>query len=578
MILSREAAALAEHRAVELHPNDAGCWHSLAVACFDAELLGDAERCCCRVTEIDPRHVKALTNLGAILQRRGAREDAERHYRKAIAAEPGVARARFDLAMLLLERGAAQNDAGRPLDARASLEEALWLAPDSAPANEQLAGSLLNSGDAAAAVGRFRRAAELDPTNRTVASNLLFALNYVPDADPEAIFGEHLAWRSRHFPAGAPGKHANDADPGRRIRVGYLSPDFREHALAYFIEPALSRHDPAQFDVICYSDVGAGDSVTQRLRGIAARWRDSSRLDAGALTAQVRGDQVDILVDLAGHSQGGRRIALLAMKPAPVQASWLGYLNTTALPAMDYRITDGNACPEGWERYHTERLARLPASQWCYAADARAPEVGPLPADRAGHLTFASMHNQAKVSTRVISLWSSLLHKVPGSRPLMLAPGIEQTSRKFIEQFLAHGVDPARVEFKGRVSIAEYFALHNRVDINLDAFPYTGGTTTCHSLWMGVPVVTLKGNTVTSRGGASLLGAMGLLEFAAENEAQYLDIAAGLANDLPRLGRMRRELRARMAQSPLMDAAGFTRDLESAYRAMWRSWCAARGQ
>ena len=568
MNCSREPSAMSG----QAEPGDAAGWHARAVACFEAGRFEDAERACRRLLEIDPAHAKGQANLGAILQRRGADDEAERCYRAAIAAQPGFAQAWFNLAMLLLGRG-------RHAEALAPLEEAVRLEPqrarDSAPLFEQIAGSLLDVGAAGAAVQVFRRAIAADPSLHTAGSNLLFALNYVPGREPEEIFAEHLAWAER-FGAAAPARHDNDPDPARRIRVGYLSPDFREHALAFFIEPVLARHDRARVEAVCYSDAGSGDAVTARLRQLTVAWRESAELDAAALSRRIRDDRIDLLIDLAGHSAGGKRMALFALKPAPVQAGWLGYLNTTGLPQMDYRISDSVACPEGWERHHTERLVRLPHSQWCFAADASAPAVGPLPAGRDGRITFASVHNLAKVSARVIALWSRLLREVPRSRLFMLAPGLEQARAVAAEQFRREGIDAGRLEFHDRVPIGEFLALHDRIDINLDAFPYSGGTTTCHSLWMGVPVVTLAGRTMVSRGGASLLGAVGLPELVAESEDRYVDIARALADDLPGLARLRGELRDRVARSPLADAAQFTRDLESAYRSMWEGWCGAR--
>lgn len=588
-------------RAVALNPRDAEGWHLLAVAHLDADRFDEAERCCRRVLEIEPRHARAHANLGALLQRRGADDDAARHYRESVAADPRLAPPRFSLAVLLLaggRRGEAIEemrravaldpgraqwhailgeaccDAGQLHDARASLETALRLESDSADAHDQLGSCLLESGDASGAVAHFRWALEIAPARAMASSNLLFALNYVFDAAPEAIFAEHVDW-GRRVSRGKPDRaHANDRNPERRLRIGYVSPDFREHALAYFIEPVLAGHDRAKFEAVCYSDAATEDGVTARLRVHAAQWRESGKLDAEALARQIRDDRIDILVDLAGHSVGGKRMPVFAQKPAPLQASWLGYLNTTGLPAMDYRITDAFACPQGWERHHTERLLRLPDSQWCFAADARAPAVGPLPAARDAAVTFGSLHNLAKVSIEVIALWSRLLLRVPDSRLLLLAPDLEHSSRRLTAQFATHGIDASRLEFTDRLPIAGYLELHNRIDINLDAFPYTGGTTTCHSLWMGVPVVTLQGNTVVSRGGASLLNAVGLPEFIAGSESQYLDIAATLAGDLKRLALLRSGLRQSIAQSPLMDAARFTANLESAFRGIWRRWCA----
>jgi predicted SAM-dependent methyltransferase len=280
---------------------------------------------------------------------------------------------------------------------------------------------------------------------------------------------------------------------------------------------------------------------------------------------------VDILLDLAGHSAGGRRMRLLARKPAPVQVSWLGYLNTTGLESVDYRITDRNACPEGMERYHSERLVRLPHCQWCFGPlfDSPAPQVAPPPAAGGGAITFGSFHNLAKLTPPVVALWARLLREVPGSRLFVVARGAPQLADSLREKFRTAGVEPGRIECEGHVPIGTYLSLHGRVDINLDAFPYCGGTTTLHSLWMGVPVVTLAGRNVVSRGGASILGALGLTELVAGSEDEYLRIAGTLARDPERLSRWRRELRGMLERSPLMDARRFTRDLEAAYLEIW---------
>jgi predicted O-linked N-acetylglucosamine transferase (SPINDLY family) len=578
--------------------NLAAHWHELAVTQLDAGRLDEAERCCRAVLEIEPRHAKALANLGAVLQRTGRAEEAARSYRAALEVDPRLAQAWFNLGTLFLAAqqpaaaieplqravglepgqapwhgalGSAFSAAHRPLDAKASLERALELDPMLAPAHEVLAGCLLDMGDADAAVRLFRRAHELGV--ESAGSNALMALNYAAGREPEAIFREHVAWAGRLDRVPGRLKSPNVPDAERKLRVGYLSPDFRSHAMAYFVEAVFARHDPSRIALACYSDAAVEDAVTARLRALAHEWHPIAGLDDAAVARQIRADRIDILVDLAGHSAGGRRMRLLAGRPAPVQASWLGYLNTTGLAAMDYRITDRHACPEEWQRLHTERLVRMPDSQWCYAPDPRAPEPGPLPALRTGAVTFGSFHNFAKVAP-VVGLWSRVLKAVPRSRLLMLAAGMEQLFPALARQFEGLGVERGRIEVRGRVSIEEYFALHHQVDINLDAFPYTGGTTTCHSLWMGVPVVTLCGDSVVSRGGASVLSAAGMPQWIAQSEAEYIGIATRLAGDLQQLAGLRRSLRGHVARTPLTDAVRFTQALEEAYRAMWRSWCA----
>lgn len=587
-------------RAVALNPLDADGWHRLAIAFFDAGRFDDVARCCRRVLEIEPRHAKAHANLGAVLQRQGANDEAARHYRMAIAADPALAPPRFSLAALLLAGGrrgeaiehmrlavaldpgqaewhallgAAYNDAGRPVDARSSLETALRLAPDSAHAHEHMGCCLLEIGDVPGAVARFRRAMELEPALPTVASNLLLALNYLFAETPDAIFAEHMAWGQRISRAAAEGRHANDPNPERRLRIGYVSGDFRDHSVAFFFEPIMARHDHGRFEIFCYDNNGNGDAVTQRLKSGADHWREVQALGDEAMANLVREDAIDVLVDLSGHS-ANNRLPVFGSKPAPVQVTYLGYPMTTGLPTMDYRLTDAIVDPEGRDRWYSERLLRLPDTMWCYRPREGLPAVTPPPCLNNGHVTFGSLNHAAKLSPQSIALWARLLNRMPGAR--LIATRIrgetaQQMLRKDLEKL---GVAPGRVELHdvlARETIGEIFS---RIDIGLDPFPYGGTTTTCDFLWMGVPLVSLSGETTPSRSGASLLNAVGLGELVARTADEYLDIAARLAGDPQRLAGIRAGLRERMRASSLMDAARFTANLESAYRGIWRRWCA----
>lgn len=596
------AIALLE-KALALGGDDAQRWHLLGVAYLEAQQLEAAERCCRMALQIDAKHARAWSNLGTILQRKGAYDLARRAYREALDVDPRLGQAHYNLGTLLLAEGrageaidelsrAAALDprradwwaalgyaferGGRPLDAITALERALAADPALAAAHEALANCRVNMGEARAALAGFRRAIELEPTRQTAHSNMLFAMNYVPELTPESVFREHGAW-ARRVRTGMPARgHANDPSPGRRLKIGYLSPDFKNNAVAYFIKPVLERHDRSRVEVVCYSDVEAEDELSDQLRALADVWQRTAWLANDQLEERIRADAIDILVDLAGHTNGGERMPLFARKPAPVQATWLGYLNTTGLDAMDYRISDALACPPGMEAYHSERIVRLPDSQWCYDPLATWPEVGPLPAGRDRPVTFGSFNNLAKVVPAVLELWARVLSSVPGSRMVMVGSGLDQIRSRFAERMAAAGADPSRLEFFDRMPLDRYFAMHNRVDINLDTFPFTGGTTTFHSLWMGVPVVTLAGAHVASRGGVSILSALGLQELIADSEDHYVQIAASLAADRPRLEKLRGEMRQRLRPSALMDAERFTKALESAYREMWRTWCAAR--
>jgi len=594
-------------RAVALDPADATCRFNLGAACMEASLFDRAERCYREVLKRDASHANALNSLGSLLHRKGGNDDeAAQCYRSALEADREFGPAWFNLGVLEWEQG--QHDQGidcyrralacepdradwhamlafafrrvsRPLDALACFQEAMRIKPDWAVVQESLAGCLFEMGEAEEAVAAFRRACALDTGLLSAQSNLLFALNYVPGVPAEEVFRAHLDWARRQARTGDLLRCDNDANPERRLRVGYVSPDFRsQHPVAVFIEPVLARHDPEAVEVVCYADREHEDEFGERLRAIAGAWHRVGNWSNAQLAERIRSDRIDILVDLAGHSAAGRRMPLFAARRAPVQISWLGYLNTTGLDTIDYRITDRHACPEGWERYHSERLIRMPDSQWCYAPPAEAPPVGPLPARCSGMITFGSVHNFVKVSHQVIGVWARLLMRVPESRLLMIVPGSAQLADRIRQRFSDCGVPGDRIEILEQMAFADYLALHDRIDINLDAFPFSGGTTSCHSLWMGVPVVTLAGQSVVSRGGASLLRVTGLEELVAGTEEGYLDIAAALAGDIDRLEGLRRGLRERVARSPLVDAERFTRSLETAYREAWRSACAQAGR
>lgn len=439
-----------------------------------------------------------------------------------------------------------------------------------------------NCGEAFLATGRvneaincYKQAVQLRPAFLKAHSNLLFALSYYPYVKPEAVLAEHRRWSKRQeLPlAGAIKPHPNRPDPLRRLKVGYVSPDFRRHAVAYFIEPILANHDHAEFEVFCYDNWPNPDSMTQRFQGYADHWRSIAQLDDDALADLVRKDGIDILVDLSGHTYR-HRMLLFARKPAPLQVTYLGYPNTTGLAAMDYRVTDVHADPVGMtDGYYTEKLMRFPDSMWCYCPPDDMPEVNPLPALQNGHVTFGSFNHLAKVTPEAIAVWSRLLRAVPGSR-LIMAPVAEgETRLRVTRAFEENGISGDHLELLGKIPADQYLQLRHRVDIALDSFPCNGGTTTCETLWMGVPVITLSGRTFVSRAGLSLLTNLGLPELIAHTPEEYVSIATRLVNDRERLQALRSSLRQRMAHSPLTDAQRITRNLEQAFRSAWVEWC-----
>ena len=403
-------------------------------------------------------------------------------------------------------------------------------------------------------------------------------MQYNPRYDAETIFSEHLKF-ARQFEEplrSALRPHANTKIAERRLKIGYVSPDFRRHPVASFIEPALAAHNRNHCEVFCYSDVPKHDEITARMKGHSDHWRDIPGIPDGDAAELMRKDGIDILVDLAGHTSHNR-LLLFARKPAPVQVSWIGYPATTGLSAMDYKIVDEYTDPHGvTERFYTEELIRLPGSFLCYLPDEQSPGVGSLPALGSGHITFGSCNNFAKVSPGVIALWTTILKTIAGSRLIMKAKSLSDCSTRdyVMDMFRRNGIPEQRIELLSwEPSAMGHLNTYNRIDIALDTFPYNGTTTTCEALWMGVPVITLAGNTHASRVGTSLLTNIGIPDLIAGTQEEYVSMAEKLAGDLQRLQSLRGKLRGRMADSMLVDAHRFIAHLEAAYRTIWEKWC-----
>ena len=515
-----------------------------------------------------PNFPQALSNLGVVLEHLNRPADAEAAYREAIRLKPDYTDAHNNLGNALRKQGKLREAAG-------AYRAAARLRPNDPASALGLAIAAQERGDTEGAVAHFRRWSGLQRDNPAAASDLLFALLHHPSYTPEELFAEHRRWsesferplRGTWFP------HPNDREPARPLRVGYVSPDFREHPTARFVEPVLAHHDRAQLITVCYSDARRPDAVTERLRVLAAEWRETAGLPDEHLAAHIRRDGIDVLVDLTGH-MAGNRLPVFARRPAPVQVTWL-YPHSTGLEVMDWRITDDLCDPDelGTAQFHTERLLRLDGCAWCYRPTDDSPAVGPLPADRNGFVTFGSLNRLAKVSPPVARLWARVLDAVPDSRLLVLAPGGEanDSARRLFEQA---GVPPARLALAAHRPRPQYLALMGEeVDIALDPFPYAGTTTTCDLLWTGVPVISLVGRTAVSRVGLDLLTAIGLPDLAADTPDTYVAAAAGLAADRPRLRGLRSTLRATMQGSPLRNESDFTRRLEVAYRRAWVVWC-----
>jgi predicted O-linked N-acetylglucosamine transferase (SPINDLY family) len=566
-----EAALAARRRAVELSPGSVDPRRHLGDLLQAFGRLDEAERIYDEALAIDPEAWTVHNSLGSLHVRRGEAREALQAFRKALVPEPRV-EPLSNLGVLLRRLGRLEEGA-KPL------RLALKLDPDNAHVANNLAVIEADQGRLHEAERRLIDVLERDPTYAVAHSNLVYFQNFRDDVDPRRLFEAHLEWGRRHAdPLGAlPARPAAGEDPERRLRVGYISPDFRKHSVSYFFAPVLEAHDRERFEVFCYADVAQPDAVTQRLQQASDGWLRVTGLRPDAVARRIREDGVDILVDLAGHT-GDNPLLVLAHRPAPVQVSWLGYPNTTGMRAVDYRLADPVVEPYGVaDELSTERIVRLSHGFHCYEPPPDAPEAAPLPATREGCVTFGSFNDLKKTQPAVIRAWAEILNRVPGSRLwLKCSSFVDATTReRYATAFAEAGLDPVRVRMIPRVaSTEEHLGLYGRIDVGLDPFPYNGTTTTCEALWMGVPVVTLRGDRHAGRVGASLLGRVGLEAWIADTRAEYVELAVSWASRLDELAALRRGLRERVARSPLRDGEGLTRAIEEAYRTMWRDACA----
>jgi protein O-GlcNAc transferase len=623
--------------ALALSPCDAALLTNRAVAYNACRGHEAAEADCWAALALDPDLPQAHNNLGNALRHQGRIPEAEPCYRRALALAPAFPEALANLGELLLHRGEpaeacdllgrlgrarptsrshtlhgrALLAAARKPEALAALREAVRLDPADAEAHNDLGNARAAAGDLAGAVsaygeaerlrpgwaaphynrglalqgqgllaeGRacFAEALELEPDNALTHATAVGTLHYLPDLGPDEILREHRLWAQRHTKdLPPPEPHANHPDPDRRVRVGYVSPDFRRHAVAFFLEPVLRRHDPQQVEVFCYAEVPAPDEMTRHFQSLAGHWRPTCGLSDEQLAAQVRADGIDLLVDLAGHL-AGNRLRAFAWRPAPVQLSWLGYPGTTGLDAVAYRLTDDVADPPGEEAFHGEELVRLPGPFCCYRPPHEVPPFTALPSRARGHLTFGSLHKLEKLNDAVLALWAEVLHAVPDSHLLICRNTLRGATAEALRNRISRqGIPQDRVEMRAvePVSLGHLHAYAD-IDVLLDTFPWCGHTTACEALSMGVPVVTLRGDRHAGRMTASVLSRLALEDLIAPDPRDYVRVAAGLARDLPRRAVLRGSLRGRMLSSPLCDAPAFTRNLEATYRCLWQRWCAS---
>jgi predicted O-linked N-acetylglucosamine transferase (SPINDLY family) len=560
-------------KAITLKPDYVDALCNLGNLLVSMRQTDQAISCLRQAITLEPKFANAYNNLGIALEAAGKLDESIATLRQAIALQPNFPEAMNNLAKSLQAKGLSE-------EAAQICRRALVLRPRYATAQATLGNSLKDLGQVPDAISAYQAALALRPDLMNTHSSLLLAMLYDAHQTPQAIFRKHVQWDEQFArPLESEIKpHNNDRNPDRVLRIGYVSPDFCAHSIIYFLEEILRHHDPAQVEIFAYADLIHPDAVTERIKQIVPYWRDITQLKNPQVVELVRKDQIDILVDLAGHTADNRML-LFARKPAPIQVNYLGYPATTGLRTMDYRLTDPLADPPGaTDEFHTEKLVRLPTTFLSYRPSDSAPPVSPLPALARGHITFGSLNILPKITPEMIRLWAQILRQVPGSRMILksyLGLNSESVRRRIIELFRSEQIEENRITLLGKIDgRSAHLAIYEQIDIALDTHPYNGTTMTCESLWMGVPVVTLAGKSHVSRVGLSILTNIGLPNLVAQTPGQYVEKAIQLASDIPALAKLRETLRKQMNDSPLSDAATLARQIEKEFRAMWKSYVA----
>lgn len=567
-VLLRRRGALEEAttelvRAAKLAPSDFASHYEAGTALTGCGRLPEAIGHLAQACDLNPASVEARVDLGTALRLVGRPVEALAHYREALGLRPDHAAGHNNLGVALL-------DLSRFDEALSGFDRALELAPQFAEAHQNRANVLKELGRMGEAVAAYRRALELRPDYRDVHSNLLFAMMFNPASDARAILQEARRFQARHLTLRSDQLLAAEprAAGERRLRIGYLCADFRQHVFMLLLPQLLRQHNRDEVVVFCYSNVRVPDAVTEQYVAAADQFRSIAALDDDAAARLIRKDGIDVLVNLTMHMARGR-LGVFARRPAPLQVTWLAYPGTTGAESIDFRLSDPHLDPPGTDDLYSERTARLPETFWCYDPRIADLPVGELPAGKQGFVTFGSLNNFCKTNERTFALWAQVLRAIPGSRLLLLAPPGSARQRT-CALFEKEGVASERLELVDYQPRADYLQTYRRIDIALDTVPYNGHTTSLDAWWMGVPVVTLVGDTVVGRAGLSQAKNLGLDELVAESPDDFCARAVALASDLERLASLRATLRERIERSPLMDGRRFVRNFEQTLRELSR--------
>lgn len=573
-----EAGIEALQHSTKLNPERVDAWINLGLALIDAKRHSEAVSAFEQVLELAPEHDVDIAFASALVGAETTRND------------PRV----LDRAIELLEskprRGYESYAAGvilaRALEHRNRLSEAiaqhqalLELNPEHVGIRNNLARCQIRLGLVDEARKHYRLCVKAAPEKFHAFSALLAGLNYAPDLTPEAHEAEMRNWESQLAQPCYPREldFPNDRAPERPLKIGYLSPDLRQHVVGHNFLPVLEHRDRDRFSVVCYHIGKMEDDMSRRIAALSDDWRHIHGASDDEVAAVIREDSVDILVDLSGHTSKTQPL-VFARKPAPVQVSWLGYFDTTGLATMDWFITDPYSSPPGQKQYFAERLYRLPHTRLYYHPYPDMPEVGELPAKRNGYVTFGCLNNLAKINTQVLDLWAQILAASPTSRLLIqtLALCDKLNLKRFRTLCVERGIDSAQIELRPATPLEKFAQTYHEIDVALDPFPFCGGFTSFDALWMGVPVITLEQQRLVGRQTLGMLMNLGLPYLIARTKGDYVSLALGLGSDCRKLEQLRSELRTRFLQSPLIDHLQFTGELERAYRFFWKTWCAEK--
>ncbi|CAL9750138.1 unnamed protein product [Musa acuminata subsp. burmannicoides] len=521
----------------------------------------------------NPHCAEACNNLGVIYKDRDNLDKAVECYQMALSIKPNFSQSLNNLGVVFTVQG--------KMDAAASMiEKAIIANPTYAEAYNNLGVLYRDVGNISLAIEAYERCLQIDPDSRNAGQNRLLAMNYIDEGLDDRLFEAHREW-GRRFMNLYPQYTSwdNPKDMERPLVVGYVSPDYFTHSVSYFIEAPLSHHNYANYKVVVYSAVVKADAKTLKFKDRVLKkgglWRDIYGVDERKVASMVRDDKIDILVELTGHT-ANNKLGMMACRPAPVQVTWIGYPNTTGLPTIDYRMTDGLVDPPNTRQKNVEELVRLPECFLCYTPSPEAGPVSPTPALSNGFITFGSFNNLAKITPNVLRVWATILCAVPNSRLVVKCKPFccDSVRQRFLSTLEQMGLESLRVDLLPLILFNhDHMQAYSLMDISLDTFPYAGTTTTCESLYMGVPCVTMAGSVHAHNVGVSLLTKVGLGRLVAKTEEEYVKLALQLASDVSALGELRMTLRELMSKSPVCDGAKFTQGLESTYRNMWHRYC-----